>query len=226
LERRRLYLMRHADVSYAAPPGARVDPESVPLTEEGRKQAASAALALASVPLDRVITSGLLRTRETAEIVVGDRGLVIESEGAFEEIRPGRLDRVPREELRGMFLSAVQGAAPEDRFLLGETWGSFRDRVLPKFAELLASPGWRELLLVTHGGVNRILILSVLGLGLESLGRFEQDACALSILDILEDGAIQVRLLNATFHDPGKTTLRETTMERLVRSFEVLRAED
>ena len=40
--RRRLYLMRHGAVSYFTADGAPVDPDAVPLTEEGRAQAEAA----------------------------------------------------------------------------------------------------------------------------------------------------------------------------------------
>src|SRR3954466_3153212 len=64
--RRRLYLMRHAEVLYV---GER-DPEVVHLTERGLEQAAAAHRALAGIEFDLVVTSGLPRTIETAEVVV------------------------------------------------------------------------------------------------------------------------------------------------------------
>ncbi len=51
--RRRVYLLRHAEVSYFDPAGKAHPPRTVPLTPEGREQAAAAARALAPVPLDR-----------------------------------------------------------------------------------------------------------------------------------------------------------------------------
>jgi probable phosphoglycerate mutase len=212
--------MRHGDVDYSAPRGVRVDPERVSLTEEGRAQARAAGRALEGTPLDRVLSSGLPRTRETAEIVVGDRGLAVEPREAFQEIRPGRLEGIPPGRIREMFLGAIDGAAPGDTFLLGETWGAFQERVLAAFEGLLAEGGWANLLLVAHGGVNRVLLLRALGLGLGALGRLEQDPCGLNVIDVDPDGSLQVRLVNATVHDPAKAGLRETTMERLVRSFE------
>ena len=67
--RRRLYLMRHAEVSYA---GER-DPEVVRLTERGLEQAAAAHRALDDVAFDAVVTSSLPRTVETAAVVVPGR---------------------------------------------------------------------------------------------------------------------------------------------------------
>src|SRR5207248_548314 len=63
--RRRLYVMRHAQVRYFQG----VHPEQVVLTDEGRRQAEAAAEELSAIRFDRVVTSGLARTLETAGIV-------------------------------------------------------------------------------------------------------------------------------------------------------------
>src|SRR5258708_40341534 len=93
-QRRRVYLMRHGEVSYF-PDGRPVPPEGVPLNDEGRAQARAAARALAEVPLDRVVSTGLPRTDETAVIVVGERGIAIQVEPALREIQPGRIGDIP-----------------------------------------------------------------------------------------------------------------------------------
>jgi hypothetical protein len=70
--RRRLYLMRHAEVSYFDEGGRPLSATRAPLTELGREQARAAGRALRDVRLDRVITSGLPRTLETARLVVAE----------------------------------------------------------------------------------------------------------------------------------------------------------
>jgi hypothetical protein len=55
-------------------------------------------------------------------------------------------------------------------------------------------------------------------------GRFEggpvisRRVYLMNILDLSQDGRLRVRLLHHTVHDPGKATLKEGTMERLLRS--------
>ena len=41
-KRRRIYLMRHGDVTYFDASGRAIDPETVPLNENGREQASAA----------------------------------------------------------------------------------------------------------------------------------------------------------------------------------------
>lgn len=92
--RRRVYLMRHADVSYFADPAQPVAPEQVVLTAAGLKHATAAGRALAAVSFDRVITSYLARTTETARLVVEQleqppREPELEGWPELEEFRPG-----------------------------------------------------------------------------------------------------------------------------------------
>jgi broad specificity phosphatase PhoE len=68
--RRRIYLLRHAEVAYFDEDGQPVAPDEVPLTPAGRHQAEQAGTALAGVRFDRVLTSGLPRTVETAHLVL------------------------------------------------------------------------------------------------------------------------------------------------------------
>src|SRR6185503_18752658 len=73
VERRRIYLMRHGAVAYFDRDGRPVAPDDVPLTAEGRGQAAAAAALLEGTTLDRVISSDLPRAVETAALVAPRR---------------------------------------------------------------------------------------------------------------------------------------------------------
>jgi len=217
---RRLYLVRHADVRYADDQGRPVPVDSVNLTDEGRAQARALRDALVRVPFDRAIVSGLARTTETAAILLESRSLRFETRPELQEIRPGRLDEIPVERLEEEFTRALhRPVRADDRFLNGETWGELQARVLPGFREILADPTWKRLLVVGHGGVNRVLLLDVLGLGLAGLGSLEQDPACLNLVDLTDHGRAVLRLLNHTAYDPAKETLVETTMERLFRFF-------
>jgi len=209
--RRRIYLMRHAQVRYFDG----LPPEQVVLTEEGRSQAEAAAEALRGVTFDRVLTSGLTRTLETARIVAP--GIEPESHPAFREIESGELRRVDPEQVRAMMASAFRGSVPLDaQFLGGETIGALLDRVLPELDALLADPGWDVVLLVLHGGVNRAILGRAVTGGPAFLGAFEQSPACISVLDVDADGVFVVRAVNLTPYDPVKAVgPRTTTMEEL-----------
>jgi probable phosphoglycerate mutase len=215
VSRRRVYLLRHGAVRYFTEDGRPVSAPTVPLSPEGREQARAAAEALAHVPFDRAIVSGLPRTVETAGIVLGNRSLPLEQIEAFHEIRGGRLADIPEDRVEEEFLAAFHpGLEPDSRFLGGETFGSLLARVVPAFEALCADESWSELLLVLHGAVNRAILAHALGAGLRLFASVEQDPACLNILDV-EPGHVVVRLVNYTPYEPLKGGSRLTTMERL-----------
>ena len=210
--RRRIYLMRHAQVRYFD--GVR--PEQVLLTDEGRRQAQAAAAALAGVHFDRVLTSGLPRTLETARIVAP--GIEPEEHPALREIESGDIRGLDPDEVQAMMTTAFRGGVVprETPFLGGETIGSLLDRVLPELDELVADESWDVVLLVLHGAVNRaILGRAVTGENV-FLGAFEQAPACINVLDLGPGGEFVVRAVNHTAYDPAHVdAARVTTMEQL-----------
>jgi probable phosphoglycerate mutase len=209
--RRRVYLMRHAQVRYFEG----LDPEQVVLTEEGRRQAGAAADALAGVTFDRVVTSGLARTLETAHIVAP--GIAPEARYGLREIESGEIRGLEPEAVQELMATAFRGVVPlETRFLGGESIGALFDRALPEIDDLLADPTWDVLLLILHGAVNRAILGHALTGDRVFLGGFEQSPGCINVLDVATDGTWIVRAVNHTAYDPAHVDApRTTTMEHL-----------
>jgi probable phosphoglycerate mutase len=209
--RRRIYLMRHAQVRYFQGE----HPEAVQLTDEGRVQAEAAGEALRGVRFDRVITSGLPRTLQTARAVAP--GNEPEAIATLREIESGELRGVGQDAVEEMMTAAFRGVVPpETPFLGGETIGELFDRVLPAFDALLADESWDVLLLVLHGAVNRAILGRALTGGRTFLGAFEQAPACINVLDVDGAGAFVVRAVGYTAYDPvHRVGPRSTTMEEL-----------
>lgn len=225
--RRRIYLMRHGKVAYFDAAGQPLNPKLAGLTEEGRAQARAVGEALAAVPLDRVLCSGLPRTRETAELAVAGRGLPVEDVPGFLEIRAGRFRLIPREEREAAYVYGFEAAtSPGARFAGGDAFEEVQARVVAAFEALLAEPGWTRLLLVAHDGVNRMLLSWACGAGLGALGVFEQDFAALNVLDFdVDEGRVERRLIRATNLTPWnlvKAGCHDTSLEEVFRPLLVL----
>jgi broad specificity phosphatase PhoE len=215
VSRRRIYLMRHAQVAYFED-GRPLRPDLVPLTETGREQARVAGELLGRIQFDRVITSGLPRTVETARIVAS--GHEPESWPELREIESGRLGDIPEDELEAAFVGAWRDVVPEDTpFLGGETIRSLLDRVLPAVDRLLADPDWDVVLAVLHGGVNRAILSYALTGGRALLGNLEQSPACINVLDVGDDWV--VRAVNHTPYDPAHLRNRLRTMEELWAEF-------
>ncbi len=201
--------MRHGQVAYFVD-GRPVDPDDVQLTEEGRRETDQTAAALAGITFDRVITSGLPRAVETAQIVAPEREP--ESWPELRELAGGRLAELSDPE--GAFLRAFSGVLPEDAtFLGGETIGSLLDRALPALQRLADEGDWDIALVVAHGGTIRALLSYALTGGRAFLGNFELAPASISILDVGDDWI--VRAVNVTPYDLVHTRTRLRTMEEL-----------
>jgi broad specificity phosphatase PhoE len=215
VQRRRIYLMRHAEVRYFEG----VHPEQVVLTERGRVQAESTAAELRDVAFDRVVTSGLERTLETARIVAP--GHEPEAHYALREIESGDIRDVAPDELQTMMTAAFRGVVPiGTQFLGGETIGALLDRVLPELDALLADANWDAALLVLHGAVNRAILSHALIGERAFLGGFEQAPGCINVLDVGDDGRWIVRAVNHLAYDPAHVAApRLTTMEHLWQEY-------
>jgi broad specificity phosphatase PhoE len=190
-----------------------VQPDEVGLTDQGRAQAAAARELLAGVTFDRVLTSGLPRTVDTAHIVAPESEL--EEWRDLQELRGDRLSAIPPEELEEAFVRAFHGVVPNDkRFLGGETIGELFDRVLPAVDRLVADETWDTALAVLHGAVNRAILSYALTGERMFLGHFEQAPACVNVLDIGDWPANAiVRAVNVAPLDLLHASTRMTTME-------------
>jgi len=219
--------MRHGHVDYFAPD--LTDPRMVPLTEEGRAQAAAARDALCHAKFDLAVYSGLPRTRETAEIVLrgGDGGPSLIAHEGLEEIKSGWIQATSREELAAMLAFSFDGAeAPGACFLPeGETFANAQQRIVAALEELILTREWKTALIVAHEGVNRIALGWACGGGLGTIAAFDQDLACINVLDVdvtpsetgegLQIERICLKALNMTAYDYVKKGLSRTSLEHL-----------
>jgi broad specificity phosphatase PhoE len=231
LRRRRIYLFRHGDVSYVDAEGRPVpNARLVLLTEHGRAQARAMGELMRDVSIDLAVCSGLPRTRETAELVLGDRGLEIREELDLEEIKPGNpAEATDFDILRDVAYAQASATREDARLLAGERFEDAERRALTVLDRLLAEDGWNEMALFAHGGINGLLLGWALGAGRQAFATIEQDMCCLNVIDVdqhvdPETGTPRVvrtivRLVNATAYDPAKRDQRRTAWEAIAAKF-------
>jgi probable phosphoglycerate mutase len=229
MERRRLLLMRHGAVEYFAADGRPYLPTEVPLTDTGVAQARAIGQALVqgATRIDRVITSGLVRTRSTAEHVMaaGAIDATVEHWPELQEIRGGRLGAIPEAQLRASLTGPFAGPVPLDtQFLGGETVAQLLDRVIPALQRLLGQDDWDTVLLVLHGGVNRALLSWLLTGQRVFFGGFEQAPGCLNVIDVgTTTSSNIVRMLNYSPLDTLHSATRQSSMETLLERYESAR---
>jgi alpha-ribazole phosphatase/probable phosphoglycerate mutase len=132
-----------------------------PLTARGRQQAAAVAEELAKVKFDRIISSDLSRTRDTAELIAKRRGIPVEIVPELREINVGDRTGTSFDETRGL------PNWNDDGFVAwpgGETLDQVLTRTLGAIGRLTRESRGKTILVVGHGGVNRILLSHFLGI--------------------------------------------------------------
>jgi len=114
--------------------------------------------------LDRILSSPALRCAAFARVLAGERGLSLELSSDFGERRFGDWEglaahQIPAEEL-ARFWAVPAGYDPPR----AEPFADFRQRVLAGWRALMGASDERTLVL-THGGVIRVILAEVLGMG-------------------------------------------------------------
>jgi probable phosphoglycerate mutase len=219
--RKRIYLMRHGEVSYRQADGRTVFSTQVELTAEGVEQARQMREFLAPVSFDLVAHTGLTRTRQTAKLVLAERKAQLEEINTLREIEAGSIGHISDERIDAEFTYGLERAAePGAAFSGGESFADFQERIVPAFESFLRRPDWATALLVGHGGTNAVILAWVTRGGLAGLSAFEQDAGCVNIIDAdIVDGEIVRRMIRAVNLTPYNLVKHEhylTVAERIV----------
>lgn len=167
----------------------------VPLNESGREQARAAGAWLADeYEFDRVVSSDLLRTRQTAEILLESNGrLPVDFEVAWRERNLGIYQGLSRSDVEEQFPRfGLTRTAYEATDVAPDGGESFRDvesRVVERFESLASTD--ESVLLVTHGGPLCILLGYAKGLGLtESLRSHRPSNCSITEFNLGDEVTI------------------------------------
>jgi alpha-ribazole phosphatase/probable phosphoglycerate mutase len=199
MERTRLFLIRHGQVEGFE--SKRYNGQkNVPLTAHGRRQLDLVAERLAGVRLDAVWSSDLDRCRYGAERLAVPRGLPVTFSERLRELHAGDWEGLSWEDLQHLYPTEWQARLADIATYQipgGESFHGAARRVLPELGRLLDSNPGRNVALVAHGGVNRIILLDALGAPLDKVFSLEQDYACINVIDYFADGYRTVRLMNA-----------------------------
>jgi probable phosphoglycerate mutase len=147
----------------------------IPLNDEGERQAALLAGALAGEPLDLLVASDLRRAHQTAQAVADRRGMTVAIDPALRERGYGGFEGLLYSEIEERFprefaawqARDVDAQLPPGRNV-GESFRAFFDRATGAILALAAANPGRTIALVAHGGVLECAYRLALGLSLET----------------------------------------------------------
>lgn len=191
-----IYLFRHGEVLLA---GTRrfIGSTDVPLSERGECQAAAQAERLRNVRLAAVYSSDLVRARRTGEIIGAPHGLTPIVVPALREMAMGRWETLTAEEIERQepeAFKAWMGRVGEFPFPDGESVPDLAARAWPAFDRIAAEHRGAAVVVVAHGGTNRVLLCRALGVPISRLLALGQDYAALSVLERRDEGWTLCRL--------------------------------
>jgi len=134
-----------------------------------------------------VCCSGLSRAKKTAEIIAEPLGLKPFIVDELKERNFGEWEGMSFDEIRNQWPDAFNAWADDPlRFspVGGESTLGLRDRVMPAFNKIMEDHEGEDIVIVSHGGVTRIILCEVLGMPLENIFRIEQDFGALNVIEM------------------------------------------
>ena len=192
-----IYLVRHGSV-VGAETRRFIGHLDVPLSPRGEAEAAALARRLAGVTLSAAYSSDLSRTRRTAELLVAPHGLQAVARPELREFSMGRWEGLTAEEIRALdppAFAAWMADVGRFQFPEGESLADVEARAWPAFEAIAERHEGASVLVVAHGGPNRIVLCRALGVPPARILSLGQDYAALSVIE-RNRGRWMLRLLN------------------------------
>ncbi|MGB6067845.1 MAG: histidine phosphatase family protein [Desulfomonilaceae bacterium] len=178
----KVYLLRHGEIVSR---NSFVGQRDLPLTEEGIRQAYWWNEIFEGVELDKIYCSDLGRTVQTAEILSGKPKEMLKFMPEFREIQLGDWEglavaevaqRFPQEwHERGSCLATFRPPG-------GESFQDLKERVIPVFQRIV-DKARGDTMIVSHAGVNRVILCHLLGAPLDNVFRLKQDYGSLNLIE-------------------------------------------
>lgn len=196
MQKTRIHLIRHGEVEGAGRYNGQRD---AALTPRGVEQYHLLKPRLDPDRIGACYTSDLTRTVRGGEILGSYLGV--------EPVKVPQLRELDCGAWVGMSVAEICAQRPDEwaarladlvnfRAPGGESLKDLAARVLPALAGIVERHRGEEVLVVAHGGVNRVVLTDAIGAPLSSLFRIEQSYCCLNVIDYYADGNNVVLLAN------------------------------
>lgn len=152
--------------------------------------------------IDAIYSSDLSRAFITAKILSERFNISINVSKNFREINFGNWegqfirDLIEKndQEFKKVFTHPEEVLPPN-----GETFAHCQMRVMTELKKIISKHENQQILIVAHGGVNRLIICSILKVSIQQIWALEQSNTAVNIFRV-DDNNFTIELLNSTIH--------------------------
>lgn len=189
----RLYLVRHGETHWNALKKFQGHSD-IPLSSVGQRQAQELAhhIKKKDIKFDGVYCSDLIRAVKTAKILLGHTGYTLKKAKRLREINFGVWEGYTIEQIQSQYRELL-GQWYQDPFTVtiphGENLSDVAQRAGTQIIEIVKKHVEQDVLLVTHGGVIRVIVCKILGINMNQFWRLRIDNCSLTVLNF-PDGDI------------------------------------
>jgi alpha-ribazole phosphatase len=197
----RVFFVRHGDTIDEETKKVYKGAIDIPLSDKGRQRIARASEFLSRFKLDFIYTSALSRCIESGKIIAEKQDAPVEIASALNELGFGLWEGLSFEEIRekypnelDLWLQDLENHTPPE----GEPMRNAQRRGVAKFNEIAERHGGQNVAIVSHAGILRLIICSILDLKLQGMFRIGQDYGCIDMVRIHKDGIAVVELLNFT----------------------------
>lgn len=194
----RIYLIRHGQVAGFDEPRYNGQAD-VALTDYGIEQYHRIKERLMETKISACYTSDLTRCTAGAGIICHAFGIEPVALRELRELNIGLWEGKTWQEIRTLWPEEWKARLADlvnYRMPEGENLLDVEARVMPVINEAVGRHKGQEILVVAHGGVNRIVLLRAIGAPLAGMFNVEQNYGCLNIIDYYADGRATVKLMN------------------------------
>ena len=203
----KIYLVRHGQTAWNQQCRYQGS-QDIPLDEVGISQVLRVASRLKEINWHGVISSDLIRTKQTAQMILDEASSALETHylpelremhfGDWEGITFTEAEEKWPDKAQAFFEDPTAPIIPN-----GENATQFRERVMKGFEQILElGKDGENWLVATHGGTIRVILCELLGTPLKKMWEMHQGNTAINILSV-NNGKIEIEMMNDTTHLEG-----------------------
>ena len=183
-----IYLIRHGEID-AGRPRKFIGRTDLPVTCRGREQLHRLKEHLSSISFDHIVSSPLERCQESGKILGASSNTNIITEPKFAEIDLGAWEGLTAADIQKKFPGEYEARGENMADYTppgGESFNDLLDRVWPALLKIIETTT-SQAAVVSHAGVNRVLLCQILGMPLAHMFSLQQDYGCYNVLHVKEN---------------------------------------
>jgi len=185
----KIFLIRHGQTEWNLK-GKTQGKQDSNLTEKGINDAKLLAKRLMEEHIDVIYSSTLKRAKDTAKIISDELYMPILYDDGLVELNYGEWEGLTIEEIRAKYPEELDNWFNRPHlaiFPMGEELQKAQERIVRTFNNIVNSNKDKNILIVGHSTMIKLLLLNLLDMNLSGYNRLKQSNCALNVIGIRRD---------------------------------------